>query len=404
MFGYRVGARVPPKDRHPQDSEALGARPFGHLYRPKYRDRKTGERREGSFWWLKYNDQHGKTRYENTKCRDKRKANDVRKVRCAEVWAGLLPKKKRDTTVAEVLSHWVTHFRLKGRRSTDKAELHAKRLGEYFGLEAPSASVTEARVQEFVLDRKKAGLSNATINRHLAVLRAAYRRASRSVNADGDPMVVRVPVVELLEEAEPRSGFFEEWELEKVLVHLGPQNRSVVEFLYLTGYRMREALTLTWDRVDWEAGVIQLAPGTTKGKAGRDPFPFRADRRLELVMERQRAALEQLGEAYASTRWVFFRKGGEPLRSFRTAWLRACEKAGVQRMVHDLRRTAVRNLVLAGVDERRAMRLTGHKTRAVFDRYNIVDPHDLVESVERASRAREARARNQMVLPFAKRS
>ena len=40
----------------------MGARPFGHLYRPKYRDRKTGERREGSFWWLKYNDQDGKTR------------------------------------------------------------------------------------------------------------------------------------------------------------------------------------------------------------------------------------------------------------------------------------------------------------------------------------------------------
>jgi integrase len=399
LFGHRAEVRVPPKDRHPQDSEALGARPFGHLYRPTYRDRKTGERREGSFWWLKFNDQHGKTRYENTKCRDKRKANDIRKLRCAEVWAGLLPKKKRDTTVGEVLSHWVIHFKLKGRRSIDKAELHAKRLGEYFGLEAPSASVTEARVAEFILDRKRAEFSNATINRHLAALRGAYRRASRSVNEDGDPMVVRVPVIELLEEAPPRSGFFEEWELEKVLVNLRPHVRSVVEFLYLTGYRMREVLGLTWDRVDWEAGVIQLAPGTTKGKSGRDPFPFRADRRLELVMERQRAALEHLA---TPTRWVFFHGAGEPVRSFRTAWLQACEKAGVERLVHDLRRTAVRNLVLAGVDERRAMRLTGHKTRAVFDRYNIVDPNDLVESVERASRAREARARNQMVLPFAR--
>ena len=72
---------------------------------------------------------------------------------------------------------------------------------------------------------------------------------------------------------------------------------------------------------------------------------------------------------------------GIPIRRWRTAWRTACQAAGVPtRFLHDCRRTAARNLIRASVPERVAMLLTGHKTRAIFDRYNIINEQELLEA------------------------
>ncbi len=94
-----------------------------------------------------------------------------------------------------------------------------------------------------------------------------------------------------------------------------------------------------------------------------------------------REAVEQIGKARSLiVPWVFFRVTKTtvlPIKSYKTAWARATRAAGLpNRLVHDFRRTGVRSLRLAGVPENVAMQLTGHKTRSVFDRYDIVDGRD----------------------------
>ena len=84
-----------------------------------------------------------------------------------------------------------------------------------------------------------------------------------------------------------------------------------------------------------------------------------------------------------------FTRGKKPIRDFRISWESLCDKAGVSGLLfHDLRRSAVRNMIRRGVPERVAMMISGHKTRSVLDRYNIVGGSDLADAARRIERGR----------------
>jgi integrase len=86
-----------------------------------------------------------------------------------------------------------------------------------------------------------------------------------------------------------------------------------------------------------------------------------------------------------------FHRGGQPIRDFRGAWGNACDTVNLPGLLfHDLRRSAVRNLVAAGVDQAVAMRVTGHKTASVFQRYRIVADDDVRTALERTEAAMKA--------------
>jgi integrase len=156
---------------------------------------------------------------------------------------------------------------------------------------------------------------------------------------------------------------------------------AVFRFAYITGWRIRsEVLEIKLPQVDFEAGTVRLEPGTTKNKEGR-VFPFTAE--LREILEEQIAIVEALKEKGKICPYVFNRNGRR-IGEFKRSWKTACTAAGLpDRIPHDFRRTAVRNLVRAGVPETVAMKMTGHKTRSVFDRYNITSDADLFTAAQR---------------------
>src|SRR5262249_3889324 len=178
--------------------------------------------------------------------------------------------------------------------------------------------------------------------------------------------------------------FLESWQFDALLARLPAFLHSPMTFAYYTGWRVHsEILPLTWDRVDLEAGTVRLYRGTTKNKDGR---LIHLPQVLSDIIERQ---WQEHLESYPECPYVFHRSA-ERIKYFRRRWVRACQEAGiVGKIPHDFRRTAVRNLVRAGVPERVAMQICGHKTRAVFDRYNIVSSTDLKEAAKRIDQAVE---------------
>jgi integrase len=190
------------------------------------------------------------------------------------------------------------------------------------------------------------------------------------------------PHIPMLAENNVRQGFFELGQFEAVRRHLPEHHRSVVTFAYITGWRRNsEILPLQWLRVDFSAGMVRLEVGTTKNKEGRE-FPLDVIDELRTTLEDQWQKTQILHrEKGIIIPWVFWRWEGERIMDFRKAWKTACQKAGAPGGIkHDFRRTAVRNLVRAGVPEKIAMIMTGHKTRSVFDRYDIVSEEDLREA------------------------
>lgn len=359
----------------------------GHVYRPAHR-RADGTVHEQKIWWLAF--WHaGKLVRESAQTESKTAAEKLLRRRMVARDVGLyVGPAARRTTLADLHKILEDNYHANGR-PTPPVATKFKHLGEHFGVDRPAREITTDRIVAYQAARLEQGAQAATVNRELAALRRAFRLAEKAGRVETRP------IFELLREDNARTGFFERGAFEAVRAKLPEWLQPVVTFQYLTGWRIGETLRLEWRQVDFDAGVIRLEPGTTKNRDGR-VLPFRALPELAALIEAQRdETRRQERELERVIPWVFHRDGhglrakyGASSAVYK-AWRQACTEAGVPgRILHDFRRTAVRNLERAGVARSVAMKITGHKTEAVYRRYAIVSEADIAAGLAKVAALR----------------
>ena len=317
----------------------MKTRGLGFVYQPAYVDKRTGEGRTASTWWLQYS-VRGKRYRESSGSTNRADAVKLLKRRIGEAAEGRPIGHDIEKTTFEDLGRiLLDDYKANGRQSTRRAKSATQNLRRFFA-DSRAIDITEDRLNAYIVFRQEEKAANATINRELAALKRAFRLAGKKV---GMP-----PRIRMLRENNARKGFFEPEQFKAVLQHLPEDLKPVFEVAYITGWRVSsELLTRKWQHVDLAANWLRLDPGESKNSEGR-MFPLTPE--LRDVLSQQLEKTRQLEKATERViPWVFHRNG-KPIKDYYGAWDEACRLAGLpDRIAHDLRRTAVRNLERAGV-------------------------------------------------------
>lgn len=344
---------------------------MGHIYK------------RGKIFWIKYY-RHGEPFRESSKSRAWAEAANLLKIREGEIAGGKAPGVSFEkVTFKELVQGIKEDYRLKGRKKGPRT----KHLEKFFkGFRAVDITTTE--IKRYINHRQKAGVTNGTIKPELAALRRMFNLGAQET----PPKVDRVPKMPKLIVDNVKEGYFEDKDYYALLESLPDYMKGLVSFAYWTGWRSEQIRSLTWAMVNIKDRLITASGRLTKNK---DPHTiYMNDPIFEIIKERR--SQRNLACPYV------FHKNGKKINDFRFIWNTACRETkigygykinddyaenwkhlGRGPTFHDFRRTTVRNLIRSGVTEKVAMKITGHKTRSVFDRYNIVVPDDLKEAAEK---------------------
>jgi integrase len=371
-------------------------------------------RKRSPYLWIKYH-QNGRPVRESTGTKNETVARRMLRTREGDVERGIpIDPKVGRITFDEAAEDMLNDYKANRKRTFKDAKRRIKKhLAPFFG-NRRMITITTTELRAYVAKRLADGtpvrhkgerwakaegsvpnvprqpVSAGEINRELTVLKRMFSLAVQAGK------LLRKPHFPMLRENNVRAGFFEREQYLSVLKHLPTSMQPVVTFAFVTGWRINsEVLPLQWRQVDLKVGEVRLDPGTTKNLEGRI---FYLTSELKELLAAQRKAANRIQRRKGMiVQHVFFHdvptKSGDvgfwsghaiAPSGFYHAWCRARIAAGCPGSIpHDFRRTAIRNMVRAGIPERVAMKLSGHKTRSVFDRYNVVSDGDLRDASRR---------------------
>ncbi|MEQ1679277.1 MAG: site-specific integrase [Nitrospira sp.] len=301
------------------------------------------------------------------------RVHDVRNHRRG-VKAFVGPKQER-VTVAELLEDLERDYLINKRSSWQRLKSHLTHIRTYFGRDR-ARSITRSRLLAYIEFRQKEGAANATINRELEPLQRAFSLALEN------EVLAFAPKFPSLPEDNARQVFFNRADFLQVVANLKFRDKidtdlqDFMAWFFYTGMRPKETKSLLWSSFDRERWTIRLEAKNAKTKKSRKLV---VDGELRSIIQR-RIAARRLDCP------VIFHRRGTVIGDFRKVWYKACTAVGLVGgkkgyTPYDCRRTAVRNLVRAGVEESVAMKISGHRTRSTFDRYNITSDDDIQEAM-----------------------
>jgi integrase len=356
----------------------------GRVFRQK-RKLADGSIVESGPYWIAYC-RRGKPFRESAKTTNEKAAHKLLKRRLDEIKRPVCVGPSENKLGIEDLEKKVlADYEKNNRRSKKTVEFCFKPLKAFFTFDR-LIDITPSRIEQYQNARLAQKAARATVNRECAYLRRGYKLLLKA----GE--ISTIPAIQLLEGEHIREGFINPGDFDKLLKHL-PSNdaRDIVEFLFNSAWRSEEAMSLKWRDVDRDGGMIRLRPENSKSKKPR-LLPLLGA--LAEIIERR------WKERRLDCTYVFHRNGKQ-VRSFRRGYKTASGKIGQSHLVpHDMRRSGIRNFRKAGLSESEGMMLSGHKTNAVYRRYDIIDEQDLRESMARVQEHLARQQESAKVIPI----
>lgn len=344
--------------------------PTGMVYRRKYKD-KDGNQCETSTYYVQYYVKgRSKPVIKSTGTTDYEQAVAFLRQKMAR--AALQVEHTSDpdrVLVGQLLDLLVDDYKLERRRSTDDMEKRVDKHLRPFFASKKVHEVTTTLINRYRSMRVKKAAA-ATVNKEVSYLRRAFKLGLEHT----PPLVEKAPVFKMFELDNAREGTLAHEAYRSVRDSLPSYARIALVISYHTGSRKGEIRKIRLQDIDLAASRINIPSKNAKNKTPRY-LPIYGDMQAELEM----------AMSLCDPRCPYLiQNEGKPVGSWRKSWKTACRAARVDAaLFHDLRRTALTNMIEAGYSEKEAMLISGHKTRHVFDRYCIVSSKRLKEQTKK---------------------